>query len=69
MIAITTKVEKCRTRLEDDFVAEFKRQIKESSLYNLIHVVQTKNYQANRLKPILEEQESSAEVTKRWIKD
>jgi len=67
-MAITTENEKGRTRLENDFVAEFKRQIKESGLHNLIHVVQTKNYQAERLNPILEEQESTAEVNKRWIK-
>ncbi len=66
VMAITTKDEKCKIRLDDDFIAEFKRQIRESDLHNLIHVVQTKNYQAERLKPILEEQESSAEVSPKW---
>jgi hypothetical protein len=68
VMAITTKDEKCRTRLDDDFITEFKRQIKESGLQSIIHVVQTKNYQAERLKPILEEQESSSEIIKKWGK-
>lgn len=67
VMAITTKSEKCRTRLEDDFIAEFKKQIRESELHNLIYIVQTKDYQAERLKPILEEQESSSESSAKWI--
>ncbi|MEO6590236.1 MAG: hypothetical protein ABIP06_13135 [Pyrinomonadaceae bacterium] len=67
VMAITTKDEKCKTRLEDDFISEFRKQIKESGLQNLFYVVQTKNYQAERLKPILEEQEVSSDGSPKWI--
>lgn len=67
VMAITTKDEKCKTRLEDDFISEFRKQIKESGLQNLFYVVQTKNYQAERLKPILEEQEAASDGSPKWI--
>lgn len=49
VLAIDTEDEKARTRLETDFVSEFRHQIEESQVADLVHILPTEKYQAVRI--------------------